>query len=92
VNSEQSRPRASGDSLGRAARPVGLNRAVVDVFADLLGNRLGDYRRRSVVEVHASSRAVALEAVEDMDVLLEVVLEREVDERLPVGGGLRRRR
>ena len=39
-----------------------------------------------VVVVHAASRAVALEAVADMAALLEVVAEREVEER-PAGGG-----
>src|SRR3954449_11944063 len=41
-------------------------------------------------KVRASSGAVALEAVADVEVLLEAVAKREVEERSPVGGQLHR--
>ena len=45
-----------------------------------------------VVVVHAPARAVALEPVADVAVLLEVVAQREVQERPPARGELHRRR
>ena len=42
---------------------------------------VGDHVRRRGGELHAPSGAIAVEAVRDMEVLLEVVLEREVEER-----------
>ena len=45
-----------------------------------------------MLEVHAASGAVALESVADVEVLLEVVAEREVEERASVRRQLHRRR
>lgn len=53
-----------------------------------MGDRLG----RRVLEVHPPPGAVALQAVADVEVLLEVVPQREVDERPPVGRQLHRGR
>ena len=44
-----------------------------------------------VVVVHASPGAVLLEPVADVEVLLEMVSEREVEEGASVGGELHRR-
>jgi len=55
---------------------------VRDCFCDCLG--------RGVAEVHRPPGAVAVEAAAEVEVLLEVVLEREVDERPAVRGQLHR--
>ena len=73
---------------GGAAR---LDGPVVDLAADLLGDRRGDDLGRRRLEVHAAARAVAPEPVPHVGVLLEVVAEREVEERPAVGGQLHRR-
>src|SRR4051794_15955437 len=62
------------DAYCGLARPVGLDRAVVDRAADLLRDRLGDRVRRRIVEAHAAAGAVALQPVADMEALLEVML------------------
>ena len=65
---------------------------VVDLPADLLGDRLRDHLGSRFVEVHAPPGAVALEAVADVEVLLEVVAQREVEEGPAVSGQLHGRR
>ena len=83
-------------AISAAARraPSRLDRAVVDGAVDLLGDRLGDRppgRRRRVV--HAAAGAVPLQPMADVAVLLEVVPQREVQERPARGRGqLHRRR
>ena len=65
---------------GRGARrAVSRDWPVVDLAADLFGDRRGDRLGGRAVEVHPYARAVAVQAVMDVNVLLEVVLEREVD-------------
>ena len=71
---------SASTSRYRAGRPI------VD------DDRLGEGIRVGRGEVHAPARAVLVEPVTDVEVLLEVMGEREVDER-PLGGGeLHRRR
>src|SRR4051812_19891069 len=87
---------ASDELRDHRRRPRGavrLDVAVVDrAAAELLRQRRGYLRRAVDGEVHAAPRAVALEPVPDMEVLLEVVAQREVEER-PLGRGqLHRRR
>src|ERR1700735_855006 len=64
-----------------AGGAVGGDRAVVDLAADLGGDRGGDAGRFGGVVVHAASGAVAVQPVAYVEVLLEVVAEREVQER-----------
>src|SRR5512132_1354756 len=73
---------------GGASGAVGLHVAIVDVAADLLRNRCRDQLRRGVVEIHAATGPVPLEPVADVEVLLEVMAEREVDEWPLLGGQL----
>lgn len=65
---------------------MGVDGAVVGVAADLGGDRLADHLRAGCAEVHAPAGAVAVEAVGDVEGLLEVVPQRKVEER-PAGGG-----
>src|SRR5215218_8509763 len=81
-----------GDQLRRPRGAVRLDRLIVDLTADLLGDRDGDLLRAVRLEVHPPARAVALQPVAYVEVLLEVVAEREVEERSPVRGQLHRRR
>ena len=74
------------------AAPSALDRPVADVAADLLGDRRRDHVGRRGVEVHAPPGAVAVEAMADVEVLLEVVAQREVEERPPARRELHRRR
>ena len=70
-------------SRRRGSRPRGRSpRAIAAAIA--LGRR--------VVEVHAAAGAVALEPVADVEVLLEVVAQREVEERPLLRGQLHRGR
>src|SRR5215471_861144 len=75
-----------GDELGGAGRAVGLNVAVADGLAGQFGDVGGDEVRVGGGVVHVSAGAVAVESVADVEVLLEVVPERKVQER-PLGGG-----
>jgi hypothetical protein len=75
-----------GEQGGGAGGAVGGNGAVVDVAADLGGDGGGDVGRARVLVVHVLPGAVALEPVADVEVLLEVVAERELQER-PLAGG-----
>ena len=84
--------RSSAISAAARAAPSAVDRPVVDLAPDLLGDRGGDLVRAVGLEVHAAPGAVALEPVADVEVLLEVVPEREVEERPPVRGQLHRRR
>src|SRR5205823_3190248 len=69
-----------GDALSGPRGAVALDVAVVDLASHLLRDRLGDPLGGRIVEVHAAAGGVAFEAVADVEVLLEVVAQREVDE------------
>ena len=73
-----------GDQRRRARGAVGLDRPVVDLAADLSAIAAAIVSGVVAFEVHAAAGAVALEPVADVEVLLEVVAEREVEER-PAG-------
>src|SRR5262244_1971414 len=70
-----------GDEPGGAGRAAGLNVAVADGLAGQLGDVGGDEVGVGGGVVHVLAGSVA-----DVEVLLEVVPEREVEER-PLGGG-----
>src|SRR5207244_10660241 len=63
-----------------APRAVALHVAIVHLAADLGGDRLGDHLRGGGLEVQLAARAVALQAVRDVVVLLEMVAQREEQE------------
>src|SRR5215510_12310404 len=77
-----------GDELGGAGRAVGLNVAVADGLAGQFGDVGGDEIGVGGGVVHALAGAVAVKPVADVEVLLEVVAEREVQERALGGGQL----
>ena len=79
-------------SAAARAAPSRLDRPVVDRAVDLLGDRRGDHLRAGTRRSPCSARAVALEPVPDVAVLLEVVAQREVQERPAGRGQLHRRR
>ncbi len=73
------------------AAPSARDRQIVDRPADLRGDRGGDVRWLRGLEVHAPAGPVALQPVPDVEVLLEVVPQREVQERPPGRRQLHRR-
>src|SRR5688572_31586280 len=75
-----------GDQRGRPGRAVAFDRQVVDVPSDLGCDRLGDRVRTGGLVVHSPAGPVPVEPVADMDLLLEVVPQREVQERAAGGG------
>src|SRR5260370_21852127 len=77
-----------GDVGGGSSGAVWFNGPVGDLAMQLFGEGGADDFRRRVLEVHAAPRAVAIEPVADMEVLFEVVTEREIEEWPPVGGEL----
>ena len=71
-----------GDEAGRPGSAVGLDVVgddVADVVSDGRRDQVGIARR----VVHAPAGAVAVQAVPDVEVLLEVMPQREVEERPP---------
>ena len=58
----------------------------------LLDDGRGDRLRRRSAEVHRATGSIAIESMADMEVLLEVMPQREIDERPPVRGQLHRGR
>ena len=72
-----------GDQRRRPRGAVPLHRSRGDGPVDLLRDGLGDRVRVGGVVVHVPAGAVAVEAVADVAVLLEVVAQREVQERPP---------
>jgi len=90
------RRRLFSEQLGyprrRPAFPIRLDRPVVDLAPELLHERLCDHIGGGRVVVHAPTRAVATQAVMDVHLLLEVMLEGEVQERPPAGVDQRRSR
>src|SRR2546425_13242973 len=81
-----------GDRGGGACCPARVDGLIVDLAAELLADRSRDLVRTVVLEVHAAARAIALEPVAHVEVLLEVVPQREVEERPAVRSELHRRR
>src|SRR6201999_4230084 len=77
-----------GDEPGGAGRAVGLDVAVADGLAGQFGDAGGDQVGVGRQVVHARAGAIAGEPVPDVEVLLEVVPEREVQERALGGGQL----
>src|SRR3954452_20971514 len=75
IRSEELRDRAR-----RARSAVALHRPVVDLAPDLLGDRDRDLLGAVELEVHPPPCPVALEAMVDVEVLLEVVAKREIQE------------
>ena len=70
-----------------------IDRQVVDGAAELGDDHGGEMVGIGrIVIVEPPAGAVPLQAVVDVEVLLEVVLQRHVDERPPVGGELHARR
>src|SRR5216683_6949668 len=84
------RPSIGSDELGQDRRgaggAVGLDRAVADRAADLRRDSLGQALRLGLVVVQATARAVLAQAVPDVEVLLEMVADRHVEER-PLADG-----
>src|SRR5262249_49752419 len=77
-----------GDEPGGAGRTVGLDVAVADGLSGQLGDACGDEIGVRGGVVHVLAGAVPVEPVTDVEVLLEVVPEREVEERAPGGSQL----
>src|SRR5207249_40158 len=77
-----------GDEMGGAGRAVGLNVAVADGLSGQLGDLGGDEVGVGGGVVHVLTGSVTVEPVVDVEVLLEVVPEREVEERALGGGQL----
>src|SRR5687767_3332761 len=69
------------DQPGRASRTIGLHGAIAHLATDVLSDGVGDDVWRGGREIHASSGAIAAKTVRDMVVLLEVMAQREVQER-----------
>src|SRR5262249_40776325 len=67
-----------GDELGGAGRTVGLDVAVADGLAGQFGDAGRDEVGVGGGVVHVLAGAIAVEPVTDVEVLLEVVPEREV--------------
>src|ERR1700742_382662 len=78
------RPSRASDELGQeGGRPggtVGLDGAVAHRAADLLSYRRGERLRPGLGVVHAPAGAVLGQPVPDVEVLLEVIAQRQVDE------------
>src|SRR5207253_4568338 len=77
-----------GDSLRGPGGTAGLDRAVIGLALELLDDGGGNYLGRRASEVHRPARPIAIESMAHMEVLLEVMPQREIDERPPVGGQL----
>src|SRR6185437_1202837 len=77
-----------GDEPGGAGRAAGLDVAVADGLAGQFSNAGGDQVGVGPQVVHACAGAIAGQPVPDVEVLLEVVPEREVQERALGGGQL----
>src|SRR5579872_4356281 len=81
-----------GDQPCGPLGPVGLYRPVARFAGELACDRFGDRLRGRVGVFHAATGAVALETVPHVEVLLEVVPQRNIDEGTPCCGQLHRRR
>src|SRR5438445_6851143 len=86
----------SGEQLGhQAGRPrsaIGRNVAVMHGLAQVIQHRARQVLRGRAVVVHPHAGAEALEAARHEELLLEVVPQREVEERGAQRGQLHRRR
>jgi hypothetical protein len=65
------------DQGGRPGRAARVDRPVGDLAPNLVGDRGCDLLRAAGREVHRPPGGVALEAVADVEVLLEVVAEKQ---------------
>jgi hypothetical protein len=74
-----------GHKLGGPLRAVGGDREIVELAADLGGDRLADIEGRDSQVVHVPTPPAAVRPVPDVVVLLEVPREREVQERPAAG-------
>src|SRR6266478_4417045 len=81
--SEKIRQHACG-----AGGPAGFHGFEFGRLAKRIHHRIGDHVRRRRRELHAPSGAIAVETMGNMKILLEMVLEREVEERRSGGGQL----
>src|SRR5438067_7622341 len=72
------------DQLRRPLGAVGLDGLVVDLRAEPLEHQAREPLRRRLVVRRRLGRAVAAQAVDDVVVLLEVVAQRDRDERAVV--------
>src|SRR5688572_8904857 len=70
-----------GNQRRRTCGTVPLHRPIVDLPPDLLRDHHRNRVRRRQVEVHHATRAVLLESVAHVEVLLEVMAQRDVQER-----------
>src|SRR5690606_25072163 len=73
------------DKLGGPSSTIGLDRAVCDLASDLTRDRIRDLVRVGRRELHVSTGTVPVEAVPYVEVLFEVVVQREVEERAARG-------
>src|SRR5439155_6369611 len=62
------------------ARPAGLDVPGEHRTLEAVGDRLRERLRGGLVIIHAGAGAVPREAVRDVDVLLEVIAQREIEE------------
>src|SRR5690349_14766155 len=80
-----------GDQMRGSGGTIRLDVGVVDALADQLSDPGGDEVRVARRVVHAFARPIAIQPVAYMKVLLEVMGEREVEERALGRGQLHRR-
>src|SRR5215211_1441368 len=76
------------DQSGGPRRTVGLDWPIGHVRPELVADRRCNGFGRGGAEVHQPAGPVALEPVADVEVLLEVMPEREIEERTSVRGQL----
>src|SRR5829696_3089009 len=73
-----------GNEGGGPGGTVGFHRPVVDGAPEFEGDGVGDHLRGGGGELHPAAGVVLAQAVADVEVLLEVVTKREIQERPPV--------
>ena len=81
-----------GEQARRPRGAVALDVGAASAVGESSGDRGGDGLGRRRGQVHRVARAVALQAMAHVQVLLEVPAQGEVDERRPGGGELHARR
>src|SRR5258708_134426 len=81
-----------GDPGCRTCSAILFNIPVRDLLANLLSDRGGDNVGRCLCKVHTAPSLVAVKAVSHVEVLLEMVAQREVQKRALVRRQLHRRR
>src|SRR5258705_6046721 len=80
-----------GQQLGGAGGAIDLDREIPGIATDLRGNGVSEHVRTQVLVVQPASGAVLGEPVGDVEVLFEVMPQRNVDERTAGGGQLHAR-